>query len=63
LFGPYCDRADLGTRIAQGHIGLAAQLRESLGSVVPSKTYGIVAAGRPVLFAGPKQATPARTAG
>jgi hypothetical protein len=28
--------------------------------VVPSKTYGIMAAGRPVLFIGPGQATPAR---
>jgi glycosyltransferase involved in cell wall biosynthesis len=60
LFGPYCDRADLGTRLAQGHIGLVTQRPESLGSVVPSKTYGIMAAGRPILFIGPRQATPAR---
>jgi UDP-GlcNAc:undecaprenyl-phosphate GlcNAc-1-phosphate transferase len=60
LFGPYCDRADLGTRLAQGHIGLVTQLPENLGSVVPSKTYGIMAAGRPILFIGPRQATPAR---
>jgi len=60
LFGPYCDRADLGTRLAQGHIGLVTQRPESLGSVVPSKTYGIMAAGRPILYIGPKQATPAR---
>ena len=60
LFGPYCDRADLGARLAQGHIGLVTQRPESLGSVVPSKTYGIMAAGRPILFIGPRQATPAR---
>ena len=60
LFGPYCDRADLGVRLAQGHIGLVTQRAETLGSVVPSKTYGIMAAGRPILFIGPKQATPAR---
>jgi UDP-GlcNAc:undecaprenyl-phosphate GlcNAc-1-phosphate transferase len=59
-FGPYCDRTDLGTRLAQGHIGLVTQRPESLGSVVPSKTYGIMAAGRPILFIGPSQATPAR---
>jgi glycosyltransferase involved in cell wall biosynthesis len=47
-------------RLAQGHIGLVTQRPESLGSVVPSKTYGIMAAGRPILFIGPKQATPAR---
>jgi UDP-GlcNAc:undecaprenyl-phosphate GlcNAc-1-phosphate transferase len=60
LFGPYCDRADLGARLAQGHIGLVMQRPESLGSVVPSKTYGIMAAGRPILYIGPKEATPAR---
>jgi glycosyltransferase involved in cell wall biosynthesis len=60
FFGPYCDRTDLGARLAQGHIGLVTQLPESLGSVVPSKTYGIMAAGRPVLFIGPKLATPGR---
>lgn len=60
MFGPYCDRADLGLRLSQGHIGLVTQLPETLGSVVPSKTYGIMAAGRPILFIGPAQATPAR---
>jgi glycosyltransferase involved in cell wall biosynthesis len=60
LFGSYCDRADLGSRLAQGHIGLVTQLPETIGSVVPSKTYGIMAAGRPILFIGPKRATPAR---
>jgi glycosyltransferase involved in cell wall biosynthesis len=60
IFGPYCDRPDLGLRLAQGHIGLVTQLNESLGCVVPSKTYGIMAAGRPILFIGPKEATPAK---
>ena len=60
IFGPYCDRPDLGLRLAQGHIGLVTQVSASLGCVVPSKTYGIMAAGRPILFIGPRQATPAR---
>ena len=60
LFGPYCERPDLGLRLAQGHLGLVTQLPSSLGCVVPSKTYGILAAGRPLLFIGPKKATPAR---
>ena len=29
------------------------------GSVVPSKVYGLLAAGRPILFVGPGSATPA----
>src|ERR1019366_2243801 len=33
---------------------------KTLGSVVPSKTYGLMAAGRPILFIGPRHATPAR---
>lgn len=60
FFGSYCDRSDLGVRLGQGHIGLVTQLPESLGSIVPSKTYGIMAAGRPILFIGPAASTPAR---
>jgi colanic acid biosynthesis glycosyl transferase WcaI len=59
-FLPYCDRDELGARLASGHIGLVTQKPECLGSVVPSKTYGIMAAGRPVLFVGPKSSTPSR---
>ncbi|MCU1263435.1 MAG: glycosyltransferase WbuB [Bryobacterales bacterium] len=60
VFQPYCERQELGARLASGHIGLVTQKAESLGSAVPSKTYGIMAAGRPILFIGPKDATPAR---
>ncbi len=59
-FLPYCERHELGARLASGHIGLVAQKTECLGSAVPSKTYGIMAAGRPILFIGPRTATPAR---
>ena len=41
-------------------MGLVTQIPETLGAVVPSKTYGIMAAGRPVLYVGPRDATPAR---
>ena len=41
-------------------MGLITQLPETAGSVVPSKTYGIMAAGRPLLYVGPKNANPAR---
>lgn len=56
---PFVDREKLGEGLAVGDIGLVTQLEESCGSVVPSKVYGILAAGRPVLFIGPANATPA----
>jgi glycosyltransferase involved in cell wall biosynthesis len=58
-FRPYCARADLGDSLSEGHIGLVTQLPETIGSVVPSKIYGIMAAGRPILYIGPKDSTPA----
>jgi len=58
-FEPYSSRAALGQSLGSGHIGLVTQLPETCGSVVPSKTYGIMAAGRPVLCIGPRGATPA----
>ena len=58
-FRPYSSRGDLGRSSAEGHIGLVTQLPETVGSVVPSKTYGIMAAGRPMLYVGPENATPA----
>ncbi|MGD1072137.1 MAG: glycosyltransferase family 4 protein [Bryobacteraceae bacterium] len=59
-FLPYCERAELSARLASGHVGLVTQQPASAGSVVPSKTYGILAAGRPVLFIGPRESTTAR---
>lgn len=59
-FRPYASRVDLGNSLASGHLGLVTQLPETCGSLVPSKTYGILAAGRPLLYIGPREATPAR---
>ena len=59
-FRPHSSRAELGASLAEGHLGLVTQLPQTCGSVVPSKTYGIMAAGRPILFIGPREATPAR---
>lgn len=59
-FRPYTARSDLGRSLAEGHVGLVTQIPETIGSVVPSKIYGIMAAGRPVLYIGPKGATPTR---
>jgi glycosyltransferase involved in cell wall biosynthesis len=58
-FRPYASRYDLGRSLAEGHLGLVTQIPETTGAVVPSKTYGIMAAGRPMLYVGPQRATPA----
>ncbi len=59
-FRSYASRSELSRSFAEGHVGLVTQIPETEGSVVPSKSYGIMAAGRPVLYVGPRTATPAR---
>lgn len=56
---PYVERSSLGESLSAGDIGLVTQRDVCCGSVVPSKVYGLLAAGRPILFIGPRQATPA----
>lgn len=56
---PFVDRDRLSEGLAAGDIGLVTQRDVSCGALVPSKVYGILAAGRPLLFIGPAQATPA----
>ena len=58
-FLPYCERDELNARLAACDIGLVTQNADSAGSVVPSKSYGIMAAGRPVLYIGPRHSTTA----
>ena len=53
-------REALGVSLGAGDIGLVTEQDACCGAVVPSKVYGLLAAGRPVLFIGPRQATPAR---
>jgi len=57
---PYVQRGSLSESLSVGDIGLVTQREACCGSVVPSKVYGLMAAGRPILFIGPKNATPAR---
>ena len=59
VFSGYSPRARLAESFGACHVGLVTQNPAALGSVVPSKTYGLMAAGRPVLFIGPSDATPA----
>jgi glycosyltransferase involved in cell wall biosynthesis len=58
-FPSYVRLQDLGASLAECHVGLVTQKLSTLGAVVPSKIYGLMAAGRPVLFIGPPEATPA----
>lgn len=57
-FLPYCTRSKLAESLSQADIGLVTQRAESAGSVVPSKLYGLMAAGRPILYIGPRKTTP-----
>ena len=41
-------------------VGLVTQKDGTQGAVVPSKTYGLMASGRALLYVGPDDATPAR---
>jgi glycosyltransferase involved in cell wall biosynthesis len=59
-FRSYCARGELSQSLSEGHLGLVTQKLETVGSVVPSKVYGIMAAGRPILYIGARHATPAR---
>jgi glycosyltransferase involved in cell wall biosynthesis len=58
-FPAYAPLQGLGTSLAGSHVGLVTQKSSTVGAVVPSKIYGLMAAGRPVLFIGPAAATPA----
>jgi glycosyltransferase involved in cell wall biosynthesis len=57
---PYQPREDLLYSLAAGHAHLVTLADGLAGLSVPSKTYGILAAGRPVLFVGDPQSDIAR---
>jgi colanic acid biosynthesis glycosyl transferase WcaI len=56
-FEPYCAREDLSEHLAWADVGLVTQLATCFGTVVPSKIYALMAAGRPIVFVGPRQST------
>jgi colanic acid biosynthesis glycosyl transferase WcaI len=56
-FTGYAAAAGLSAHLAACHIGLVTQATASLGAVVPSKIYALMAAGRPILYIGPRQST------
>lgn len=59
-FLPYSGKDSLADHLGQCHVGLVTQQPATCGTVVPSKTYALMAAGRPFIFIGPREATPAR---
>ncbi len=61
-FLPYQSQADLASHLGGCHIGLVTQNPETCGTLVPSKVYAYMAAGRPFVFIGPPESTPARIA-
>jgi colanic acid biosynthesis glycosyl transferase WcaI len=56
-FQPPCGIGQLNLVLNSADIGLVTQTYASLGCVVPSKFYGILAAGRGVLYVGPPNST------
>lgn len=58
-FLSYQDQNLLARHLSNCHVGLITQHPATCGSVVPSKTYALMAAGRPFVFIGPVTATPA----
>jgi glycosyltransferase involved in cell wall biosynthesis len=57
-FRAYCPRTRLAESLSEMDIGLVTQRPTSAGSVVPSKVYGLMAAGKPILYIGPRTTTP-----
>jgi colanic acid biosynthesis glycosyl transferase WcaI len=55
-FLPYQNRNQLSETLGSGDIGLVTLLPECTGSVVPSKTYALMAAAKPILFIGSRNA-------
>jgi glycosyltransferase involved in cell wall biosynthesis len=58
---PYQDRTSLGVSLSIGDVHLITQKPETLGLIVPSKLYGVMAVGRPVVYVGPKESEVALT--
>lgn len=58
-FQPYGDTEHFTNNLRACHLGLVTLRNSCEGTVVPSKIYSLMAAGRPILFIGPRSATPA----
>lgn len=56
-FLPFASEAELGQHLATGDIHLVSLRQNWTGIVVPSKFFGCLASGRPVIFAGEAEAS------
>jgi len=54
-FRPYQPRETLGESLTAGDLHLVTLRERMAGLLVPSKIYGILAAGRPTLYVGPEE--------
>ncbi len=59
-FAGFCEESELPLRLAAGDIHLTSLRQDWTGLVVPSKFFGSLAAGRPVLFSGSPDSAIAR---
>ncbi|MBN1555654.1 MAG: glycosyltransferase family 4 protein [Phycisphaerae bacterium] len=59
-FAPPCPLSELSANLASGDIHLVSQRPGTEGLLVPSKLYGVLAAGRAVLYIGPDDTEAAR---
>jgi colanic acid biosynthesis glycosyl transferase WcaI len=59
-FAPFADEQSLGQRLRAADLHLISLQPEWAGIVVPSKFFGALAVGRPVLYAGPPESEIAR---
>jgi glycosyltransferase involved in cell wall biosynthesis len=57
---PYQPREALGELLSLGNVHLVCIAENFSGLLVPSKFYGVLAAGRPVLYVGPRHSEVAR---
>lgn len=62
-FRPYQPRDQLGVSLSVGDVHLISLRPELEGLILPSKFYGVLAAGRPVVFVGAKDGDIARQIG
>lgn len=62
-FAPFADEQALGERLRAADLHLISLQPEWAGIVVPSKFFGALAVGRPVLYAGPAESEIARWIG
>ena len=60
LFSPFADEVALESRLAAADLHLVSLQPEWAGVVVPSKFFGSLAVGRPLLYAGPADSEIAR---